>query len=327
MQLERRALYNLLRMTWLNDPSTETEPWQVEDYRSLSGEEIFQRVENLGIALDSVSFNSNADSADNPENLSDLVVEDLDLDTSKQDQAYLLIFELWRRLMPEKLCLSIFCDELDHQIFLYDNGGDQEAELMQDAVANLQVILDENTDQGGDPSAIFELVCANCANDLKTFLYDYISDQIEYENIGYASELVEGFGIYLQNDLWFDLLKVRLLDLSDTETAQANLKKLVQKAAKNNDIELNLEILAFVSREGNSEDFHKIVKNTILLLQTEEDFQDLLSLCGDYFRLLDLDKKESAIDAILQKRLPINLSTPISPSDGDLQNLRDILKQ
>ena len=33
MQIERRALYNLMRMNWQIDPSLPAEPWQVEDYR------------------------------------------------------------------------------------------------------------------------------------------------------------------------------------------------------------------------------------------------------------------------------------------------------
>ena len=326
MELERRALYNLLRMTWLRDPSTEAEPWQVEDYRQLPTDVIFDCIDKLGIALDNVSFFSNAELVDSPEALTDLLLEDMDLDPSSQDQAYLLVFELWRRLLPEKLCLSIFCDELDHQIFLFDQEK-QEAELTQDLIANLQIILDENADQGGDPAAVFELVCANCANDLENFLHDFISEQIDDENMGYASELLEGFAPYLEhNNIFFELLKIRLLSLSDTETAQSALKKLVQKAAKKGDLELNFEILSFISRGGDSSDFHKIIKITIPLLETEEDFQDLLTLCSDYYRLLDQDEKENEIDSILHKRLSINLKTEISQSDPDLRQFLNLIK-
>lgn len=325
MELERRALYNLLRMTWLQDPSTKVESWQVEDYRQLPTDAIFDRIDKLGIALDNISFLSNAEIVDSPEALTDLLLEDTDLDLADQDQAFLLIFELWRRLLPEKLCLSIFCDELDHQIFLFDEGN-QEAELMQDLIANLQIILDENTDQGVDPTAIFTLVSTNCANDIENFLYDFISEQIDDENIGYASELVEGFESYLENNSWFELLKIRLLNLSDPETAKTALKKLVQKASKQEDLEFNFEILSFVSRGGDNGDFHKIVKITVPLLETEEDFQDLLTLCADYYRLLDQDEKENEIDSILENRLPIHLKTEISQSDPDLRKFLVIIK-
>jgi hypothetical protein len=325
MELERRALYNLLRMTWLQDSSTQVESWQIEDYRQLPTDVIFDRIDKLGIPLDNVSFLSNAEVVDTPEGLTDLLLEDADLNLADQDQAYLLIFELWRRLLPEKLCLSIFCDELDHQIFLFDLSN-QQAEVMQDLIANLQIILDENTDQGADPTAVFMLVCVNCANDLGNFLYDFICEQIDDENIGYASELVEGFEAYLEHSSWFELLKIRLLNLSDPETAKSALKKLVQKAAKQSDLEFNFEILSFISRVGDSTDFHKIVKITIPLLETEEDFQDLLTLCADYYRLLDQDEKEGEIDSILQKRLSIHLKKEVSQSDPDLRKFLTVIK-
>lgn len=326
MDLERRAFYNLLRMTWLNDPSTQVEPWQVADYRNLSKENLFHQIEELGIAVDNVSFLANADLVDSPETLTDLLLEDVDLDPRQQDLAFLLIFELWRRLLPEKLSLSIFCDELDHLIYEYDTDENQDPELIQDAIANLQMILDENADQGADPKDIFELICSNCANDLRNFIYDFIAEQIEEDNFRYATELVEGFKPYLEGDIWFDLLLIRLTNIEDKEIAQTALKKLVLKAVKQKDLELNLEILAFIAREGDSGDFHKIVKNTIPLLEVEEDFQDLLALCGDYFRLLDKDKENAAVESILNDRLSINLNSQISQSDPDLQKLLSVIK-
>ncbi len=49
--------------------------------------------------------------------------------------------------VAERLCLSVFCDELDHQINLYDSGEIERPEAIPDVLANLQEVLDENTDR------------------------------------------------------------------------------------------------------------------------------------------------------------------------------------
>jgi hypothetical protein len=67
MQIERRALYNSLRMNWVMDPTLEVEPWQVEDYRSLPIDTIFERIEEKNIPLDKETFLALAENVDTPE--------------------------------------------------------------------------------------------------------------------------------------------------------------------------------------------------------------------------------------------------------------------
>ena len=115
MELKGKALYNLLRINWLEDPSIGVQPWQVEDYRVLSTADLFSKLEKLKIPLNEESFLLYVESSDSPEELVEcLCLDDEDLEIS--DQSYLLLFELWRRLIPEKESLSIFCDELDRLI-------------------------------------------------------------------------------------------------------------------------------------------------------------------------------------------------------------------
>ena len=56
MELERRTLYNLLRINWLVDSKLNVQPWQVEDYRALSLETLFHKLQKLGFFLDRVSL-------------------------------------------------------------------------------------------------------------------------------------------------------------------------------------------------------------------------------------------------------------------------------
>ena len=46
MHIDRKALYNLLRLNWLRDPSLDVEPWQVEDYRHLELETLYERLQD-----------------------------------------------------------------------------------------------------------------------------------------------------------------------------------------------------------------------------------------------------------------------------------------
>ncbi len=303
MQIQRRALYNSLRQNWLMDSSTEAEPWQIEDYRSLSLEALFQRLADLELPLDRNSFLGFADECDSPEDLTDhLLAERDDLDVSSQDKAYLVIFELWRRTLPERLCLSVFCDELDHQINLYDQDDIESPEAIEDALADLQEVLDENADQGVDPVDVFEAVSDGCANSIDGFLYDFISDLLDDDNLSYAVELVDGLYNYIPDKKWFDFLRARILVERDPVAANALFAKLIEDVAEDSDLEFSLEILAFMVLGGERALFVALVEQVLPRIRQETDFQELLSICVDFYRRLDYEWEEQALQAILDAR-------------------------
>lgn len=309
----------------MEDPSVEVQTWQVEDYRSLPDEEIFSRLENLGFPLNYELFLNASYSFDTPEDFSDHITEGKSISERSRDQVFLLIFELWRRFTPEKLSLSIFCDELDRQISLFDKGELESDESMQDVITHLQAILDENIDDGAKPTEVFQVVSVNCYHNLEDFLYDYILLQMELGNESYATELVEGFGIYLKGSKWFELLQIRLVALSDVEEAVEQLKKVIHKALKEDDFEFNLDILSFMAQIGDEKEFVKLVKKTIPLLEIEEDFQDMLKICRDYYHFLDLDEKELQIKQILEKRHSIPLIQFLEKNDPQIAALIKII--
>lgn len=327
MELERRALYNSLRMNWLIDEETDVEPWEVENYRDLPFEKLFLRLAACGIALDPPHFHGLADSYDTPEELTDELLEGFEGDVAEQDQIYLVIFELWRRLVAEKMCLSIFCDELDHQIYLYDQGLADDAEAIQDALGNLQAILDENVDEGGDPVQVFSSVGNSCANALEGFLYDFISEQIDHDNNSYASELLDGFERYMVDEKRVTLLRARILSEAEGGGVDALVEKLVKWAVRDEDIEFSLDLLSFMIQEGDKASFIKLVKKTCELLNKEEDFQDLLTICVDYCNCLDCEGAEETIRAILSGRKERSLDDPIKPKDPDLDAFVKAIKK
>lgn len=325
MQINRRALYNSLRMNWVIDPSIEVDSWQVEDYRSLTLDGIFERLEEREIYLDKTSFIAFAETVDTPEDLTDALTADMFLDAQVEDQVYLLVFELWRRLLPEKPCLSVFCDELDHQIHLYDRGQADNHEAIQDVLANLQVILDENTDEGADPVDALDCINQGCANDVETFLYDFIAEQIDNHNDSYAAELLEGFGHYAHDQRWFDFLRARLLSTQEPAEADRLVRHLVDDAAAEPELEFNLELLAFLVRVGDQTVFEKLVKQTVKLLKWEEDFQDVLSISADFYHRLDREQLEHRLQNLLEKREHIAQDKAFDSKDPQLAEFLKIV--
>jgi hypothetical protein len=326
MNIEQRALFNSLRINWLLNPNTQVQPWQVEDYRLLSHEELFDRLRQKDMALDKVSLLALAQDVDSPEELCEGLVADLNLEASEQDQIYLVVFELWRRFVNEKPCLSIFCDELDHQIFAYDQGKCAYPADIQDAMANLEMILGKHADEGADPLKIFESVSQGCAHDLETFLYDYIAEQIDGHHYPYAADLLESFGPYCKDVAWFDFLRARLFYHSDPENSDKMILHIIQSIKKAQDLDLSLEVLTFLSNGGNPELFRLLVRQTFPMLETEEDFQELLTICADYYHLLDQEQEEQKIQKILKQRAAHALENPIHLKDTKLIELVKMFK-
>lgn len=322
--IERRALYNLLRMNWLNEPTLSVESWQVEDYRALPVTTLFNRLKQFNLHLDRISFVAYADECDSPEDLTDHLIADRHFTTAQEDQIYLLIFELWRRFMSEKPSLSIVCNELDYQIHLYDQQQLENPLALQDALTHFVHILDENADQGIPAQHVLKLISTHCANDIETFLYDFISEQIDEGNETYALELLDDFDTYLGNNKWFKLLRIRLCEPNHSKTVQKLAEEIIEEHLKDGDLEYQLELLSILVEKGNYAIFRLIVKETLPLLKREEDFQDLLSIAIDYFHRVDQEQQEITLKTILEKRSLIPIDQNLQAKDSDWATLTQI---
>ncbi len=328
MQIQRRVLYNSLRQNWLLDPELDVAEWQVEDYRALESEELFSRLADQDIHLDREALLAYADECESPEDLADHLLLDRDeLDAGSQDQIYLAVFELWRRMLPERLCLSVFCDEVDHQINLYDSGEIERPETIPDVLANLQEVLDENADQGGDPKDVFKVVSEGCANGLETFLYDFVSDQLDEGVVPYAAELVDGFYQYVADTKWFDFLRARIAVETDPVVANALFANLITEVAEEPDLEFCLEVLAYMVPGGERNLFVSLVKQVLPWIDGEDDFQELLSICVDFYQRLDYEWEEKALQDILDAREKHDLEKSVHSSDPHRQDLIRIIEK
>jgi len=325
MEFKGKALFNLLRMSWLEDRNSDVKPWQVEDLRDLSIEELFARLKMLGIILDEQSFYLYAENCESPEELADCVwFEEENLEG--HDRAYLLLFELWRRLLPGKLSLSVFCDELDQLIDLYDAGEMEDEEPLQNALSILEDILDDVFDKEGSAPEILSEVGGYCAHDLEQFLFDYISDQLTESNGTYASELIDAFYDYSSDRRRFNLLRARLFALSDLEESNIIYSRVLEELADDPDLELVLLVAESLIHQGHVRLFMQAIHQALPLIATEEEFQNLLALVAEYYRCLDRDAEEKIVKALLEERAAHPPERKIDPSDHALSRMAQMVE-
>lgn len=325
MEIQTKALYNLLCSNCRQDPNIVVKPWQVEEYRDLPLEDLWKRLALLGIELDEKRFELYVENCDTPEDLIEFLWLDEE-DVEGADHAYLLLFELWRRLFPKKQSLSLFCDELDYRIDLYDENAPGADELIQEALSELEDTLDQNVDHGVPPKDVFATIMTYCAHDLESFLHDFIAEEIDAGNDIYASELIDGFIEYMQDEKGFDFLRVRLLFGVDAQKACMVLRRLLEQLQEEPNLDLLLEIAQFLVHVEEEGLFFQVVRQSMQIIEKEEDFQDLLSIVADYYRCLDKEKEEALMQSILDKRTHLQKGIQLSKQDPDIKYLQTHLE-
>lgn len=323
METERKALYNALRQNWLRDPTLKVESWQVENLRDVPLETLFDKIQEAGLPFDKETFHFLANEHNTPEEMADAILADLDLEQENYDKVYLALFELWRRLVPEKQTLTIFCDELDYQIHLYDVGEIKNFEAFQDSINDLLEILNENVDSGVTPEKALKRVSEETANNIEEFLYDYFSDEIDQGHYSYVSDLVEGFYPYVADKRWFDLLKMRIQVENEGEDLDSAINGL-QKKIKGNNLEFLFELLTFLSKRGDSKTYYSVAKKILGLFEVEEDLVDFLTLTADFYHFHDNEIVEKQFLELLKKRNK-PLDSPFKSDDPILSEIKKIL--
>ncbi len=310
MFLHKKALYNLIQFN-LQEPEAPLKPWQQLDFRQLGTEILFQNLNQICSAVDSPKhFEEIANTFESPEEMSEAFVKKAK--PKEPDHFFLIIFELWRRLLPEKRTVSTFCDELDCQIMRHENA--EECQQMQDTLEYFKQILDDNTDAGNNPLDVFNTLQSFCCNNLEAFLYDYILEQIDEGEIDYAGELLEDFYPYVPDPTWFDYLVARLEMVVELEVGFKRLESVIKKIT---DVDLAIEVLSYLSQIKNPH-FEPLAKRTLKLLKAEEDFIEFLSCCAHYY-------ESQEIQDLLETREEKACGTPLDLKDPDFIAIKKII--
>jgi hypothetical protein len=301
MFVNKKAHYNLLQSS-----SPQKKGWPFRDYRTLDDAALFHDLAQEGLHLDSIeTFIKIASEHDAPEDLASELLKDF----PEPDHAFLILFELWRRFLPDSRSVSLFCDELDYQIHKYYAGKNKKQ--IAEEVDYLQQICDENADSGIPQTDILVHLQNSCCQDIEAFLYDYILEQIESHYHDYAQDLIEGFYPYIQHQSWFEYLMIRLKKIQEPAVGDKSLKKLIKHV---NDIDLALEILYFLS-DTRDPLFIPLAKKTLELVETYADLKDLIAYADYYF---DQEAFSKAISPLKKK----DLHKPIDLEDKSLIKLR-----
>lgn len=324
MQIQGKALYNLLRRSFQENPAIAIEPWKVENYRILPTEVLWQRLHDMGIAINEEQFVLYAENCESPEELTELFSVE-DLEAEEEDRLFLVIFELWRRLLPKKTTLSLFCDELDYRIDQYTAESSGSEELLQESLHELENILDQNADEVENPKELFLSVVQYCAHDLESFLYDYIALQMDSEDEEYASELLDGFYPYVADGKWFDFLRARLFFLTDEEKGAVLIRGLIETLQESPDVDLLLEIADFLVPYNQDDLLFQALKVAFPHLSQEEDFQDWIAILIDYYDRMGKEKEKAFLSDFLEKRKAEKATFDRQDSDYKIvKNLLDV---
>jgi len=303
MLTQQKALLNLVRFNYLDDSKTKCKSWHKEDHRRIPIRELLTRLEASGLYLDKIRFIGMAHQYGSPEAFAE---DFIDLHNQNSFEPFFLaIFELWRRLLPNHQTISIFCDELDQRIYSYDKGMLSNDELIQNALAHLEELLDEHVDTGAHPEKLFEYVCSFCAHDIESFLYDYIYELIEDGNKVYASELIDSFYPYISDVKWFDFLRIKLFAATDVLEVNVILKNILKDIEKSNDIAFYLTLLRFMVKIGDRSLFIELVRKTLRLINKNQELEVLLLIVLHFYRCIDqedIERKTQRYISFLSKK-------------------------
>ena len=144
---------------WLGDLEEDTisvEPWRILDYRTIETQELFHRLHSLGLCLNEDQFLLCAHESVSPEEF----VENIwweETSSTACEEAYLLLFELWRRYLPKRRTVSIVIDDLDRSIAAYDIGEIESHHVLRHLEEVLH-FLESGYAQGLDPQQVFAMI-------------------------------------------------------------------------------------------------------------------------------------------------------------------------
>lgn len=279
MVLSRKALYNLLRLAQADGIELPgLQGWELEDHQKLDQETLFKRLLSLGIKLDPASFSAFATSVKSPEELADVVVPD-EADDELHDHAYLILFELWRRLLPERRPHSIFCNELDELMsswYAEDEGSNERA---QGAISLLQTVLQDADDGGMDPETLFAMIAEGCGNNLAGFLYDFGRAQLEDDDGDprLAREIVDFYQNIVPEPRWMTMLQSAILDQDGQEETASQLRlALAAKLTEDWSLQIALELITDLIGAGELVTALQLIELGLRRAQCNQEAADIL---------------------------------------------------
>lgn len=299
MDFQGRAFYNLLRFNSMEDPAMRNyEKWQIEDYRSLTDQELFQRLKKLGLAIDLESFMEISLNFDTPELLSEYLTPD-EAEVETIDKIYLPLFELWRRYKKDCRSLSIFADELDLWMQVYDGQKEDIDDIIHAYLFELENFLDEAADAGKDPKEVFAFISSYFAHDIENFVYDFVYDLVEKESLMAASEIIDAFIPYVKREIWFEFLRLKMFAKQDVEQFSSLAHRFAEKVIEIKDLELLMEVLDLMIDHSLIDLFFEFFKQGLALIMTSHQLKEMAYVLKDFYDSIEDHRKSQLVQNYL----------------------------
>jgi hypothetical protein len=272
MEFNGRGFYNTL----LFSSSEIKEKWQIEDYQKMSTDELFKRLQKENIHVTEASLKEYMHSAESPEDLTDILCPEEE-GSASFEKSYLVIFELWKRLLPKKETLSIFCDRLDHLIHAYDEGAAVADELVK-ALNDLMKIFEDMGSSGLSQKETYEIFSSYLAQDLETFIYDFLCDLIEAGEKTLAFDFIFGFYDFLHDKPALDLLKTTINLIENPDDSESVFLNTIDKIFEKKRHNLILDAIYFTHDNGFIGLSKKIAQELLSKVKGDEKMEALALL-------------------------------------------------
>lgn len=236
---ETKALYNSLRMLGASQPVLPRDAWKYTDWRALSLDQLFDHLVKIPLHLDAKSFLSWAGQCDTPEELVELL--GLEEEEESSDYLYLILFEIWRRLVPEKRCLSLIGDDMDHLIYAYDQGKDVDSVSIEERIVEWIRVLDSLCDQGASAQEALVAVEPYFAHDIPRFAMDFLLDMASSDERDHFVPLFEAVRPYCYKEpLWLKVVDLQFSMHGDIVRVRKQLGELVASVIHSSELDIDL---------------------------------------------------------------------------------------
>ncbi len=314
MNLCGMAQYNFLIKKYNKTKKlSNVEPWQIINYRDFSLKQLFTGLNELISELNCDNFKDYASKFESPEsfahNLSEVAPEN-------KEKIYLYIFELWRRLVDKKT-ISIFCDELDHIIDDYNENKNTNEKIIYSTLSDLIDILNYNVDIGENQNKMFACIKRHLSNKLESFICHFLHDQLNNGNKESASELLHDFSDYIENNIWFDFLKIKKIETFASKSSVALMSSFLKNLHEKPNLDIYFDLLSHLITIGDYNLFADVCMESLKLIKNKEQFTKLLNIILDYYIINDMEKKEALMKDLIKEMEPTINNKKIKPSDKE----------
>lgn len=328
MELGTKALYNALKFRTLENEPVKELTWQISDLRALSLDALFHDLIKLGFNLDKQIFLVYAEECDSPEDMVELLADhqEDEEDPEQLDRIYLILFELWRRLVPERPSISILCDELDRAIYAYDTGEEDSAAIW-DALEPVLEIVQSSVDQGMKIDEAYRAIEANCAHDLRRFFTDFILDLLDSGSLQDAEDLFARLKPYFEKNPWTWLIEARFIVKQRPADARALLRKAIATAEKlSYPTEFFVEAAQALRWIEDDSLLTSILDGGYRSIHSHSDGCTYLELLSDAVSFYDLDSLEREVQELVKKSEKPFKPTGTDPFMVQIQSLAQAIK-